>query len=186
MPYRSLQIVFDAASIFLRVTGLVSPERIWLRDVESTDSRRGPWKAGAYQRVNEQMWSRKGSCLYIVQSSDGEFRYVGVSSKGITQRWREAPALDAATLRQLPEPHIFHRPCWKNIQQELESGISVSFEVRAIFSPELRIVLSHQKATDLTALCVLPDAEIVNQVEVWFRAHRIRGHPHDFLGWNKR
>jgi hypothetical protein len=186
MPHHVLNAVFDAASVFLRVTGLVSPEQHWLRDVEDSDSRRGPWKAGIYQCINEAIWLRKGSCLYIVQSSDCGFRYVGVSNKGVKQRWREAPALDAVTLRPLSALHIFHRPCWKNIQQELETATSVSFEVRAIFPAELRAVLRQQSVADLTALCVLPNAEIINQAELWFRAHRDRGTRHGFLGWNKR
>jgi hypothetical protein len=186
MPNRALHTIFEVASPFLRVKGLLSPEHLWLRDVGTGDSRREPWKAGAYQRIDECMWARKSSCLYIVQSSDGGFRYVGVSGKGIKQRWREAPALDVATLQKLPAPHIFHRPCWKNIQQELESGTSTSFEVRVIFSRELRAVLGRQSVIDLAALCVLTDSEIVNQVEVWFRARRIPDNPLGFLGWNKQ
>ncbi len=186
MPHHALNAVFDAASVFLRVTGLVSPEQHWLRDVEGSDSRRGPWKAGVYQRINEPLWLRNDSCLYMVQSSDCGFRYVGVSNKGVKQRWREAPALDVVTLRPLLAPHIFHGPCWKNIQQELETATSVSFEVRAIFSGELRAVLSRQGVADLNALCVLSNEEIVNQAEIWFRAHRSRDTQRGFLGWNKR
>lgn len=186
MPRHALSAIFEQSSPFLHVTGLVTPTRLWLRDVGGSDSRRGPWKAGTYRKLDEATWSRKGSCIYIVQSSDGGFRYVGVSNKGVTQRWREAPAVDPATQRELSMPHIFHRPCWKNIQRELESSVSKAFEIRAAFAPELRTVLSREKRAELHGLSALPDAELVNQAEVWFRAHRDRANPLGFLGWNKR
>ena len=165
MPQNSLQAVYEAASSFLRITGLVNPPREWLRDVKAGDARRGPWKAGAYVKT-EPTWSRPGSCLYVVRASDNGFRYVGVSNKGVQQRWREAPALDPVSQRQFDEPQIFHRPCWTNIQKEIELGVSSFFEVRAIFGPELRAAIRLSAMATLGHLLVLPDPALVNESEV--------------------
>lgn len=185
MPQVALTSLFQAATPFLAVTGLRSPTLLWRRDVEENDDRRGPWKAGTYRRLDESTWSRKGSCLYIVKSSDGGFRYVGVSNRGITQRWKEARAFEPESGQRLPTRQIFHRPCWKNIQMEIENGQSSSFEVRALFASELAIKIRAFQRADLEALCRLSEEEIVNETEKWFRAYRDRKHSTGFLGWNK-
>jgi hypothetical protein len=148
--------IYQAASPVLRIHAVGGP--LWKRNIAKNpgDSRIGPWLRGKYDVLNEDVWHSKGACLYLVRSSDGNIRYVGISRNGVKHRWRTSPAYDAETMQRLPQDQLFHSQCWRHIEAASKINPKLSFEVRTISHIALAKVLLHI-GTPLSGFLVLED-----------------------------
>jgi hypothetical protein len=173
--------IFQAASPVLRIHAVGGPS--WKRNIAKNprDSRIGPWLRGKYDVLNDEAWRSKGACLYLVRSSDGNIRYVGISRNGVKHRWRTSPAYDAETMQRLPQDQLFHSQCWRHIEAASKNNPNLSFEVRTISHVALAKVLS-LIGPPLSGFLVLEDdgEGMCAGVERWLCNHS-QG---EFISWN--
>ncbi len=173
--------IFQSATPVLRIHAVGGP--LWKRNIAKNprDARIGPWLRGEYDVLNEQVWRSKGACLYLVRSSDGHIRYVGISRNGVKHRWRTSPAYDAVTMERLPKDQLFHSQCWRHIEAASKANPALIFEVRAISHLALAKVLSSLGAPLSGFLVLEDDGEgMCAGVERWL-CNRSHG---DFISWN--
>lgn len=179
-PTQIAQSIYQAATPVLRIRGTGS--RQWIRNVPSTDYRHGPWLQADYQVLNERAWTAQGPCLYLVGSSDGGVRYVGISRNGLKHRWRLSPAFDATSRTPLPKRQLFHSQCWRHIERELTENFGRTFEVRHLDAVYL---VSHllKMGGPLAGLAALQahGESVVAGVERWLCNHQSA----DLAVWNK-
>lgn len=179
-PTQIAQSIYQAATPVLRIGGTGS--RQWIRNVPSTDYRHGPWLQADYQVLNERAWTAQGPCLYLVGSSDGGVRYVGISRNGLKHRWRLSPAFDAVSRTPLSKRQLFHSQCWRHIERELTENFGRTFEVRHLDAVYL---VSHllTMGGPLAGLAALQahGESVVAGVERWLCNHQNS----DLAVWNK-
>ncbi len=157
--------IYDAADPVLVIKGLGGGR--WKRKV-TKGSRIGPWLQADYKVLDEDVWYRRGACLYLVGASDGRICYVGISRNGLKHRWRTSPAYDAKTMERLSENQLFHSQCWKPLEGESVNYPNLKYEVRSIEAASLVPVLT-KLGPPLSALTLFgSDGEgIVAAVERW-------------------
>ena len=135
-----------------------------------------------YQVLNERAWTAQGPCLYLVGSSDGGVRYVGISRNGLKHRWRLSPAFDAVSRTPLSKRQLFHSQCWRHIERELTENFGRTFEVRHLDAVYL---VSHllTMGGPLAGLAALQahGESVVAGVERWLCNHQNS----DLAVWNK-
>lgn len=173
--------IYLAATPVLRIHRMFSPR--WKRSIPQnpSDARIGPWLQADYTVVNESAWKEAGACLYLVRTSDGHLRYVGISRNGVKHRWRTSPAYDAETMSKLPKNQLFHSQCWRHIETAWQRNPSVDIEVRSIQHSALVQVLSRLGPPLSGFLALDGDGEgICAGVERWL-CNRSEG---EFLAWN--
>lgn len=173
--------IFLAASPVLRIHAVGGP--LWKRNIAKnpSDARIGPWLRGKYEVLNEEVWRSRGACLYLVRSSDGHIRYVGISRNGVKHRWRTSPAYDAETMQRLPQDQLFHSQCWRHIEAASKVNPELSFEVRSISHTALARVLLLIGAPLSGFLVLEDDGEgMCAGVERWL-CNRSDG---EFISWN--
>jgi hypothetical protein len=86
-----------------------------------------------------------------------------------TDQVGHTPALDAETGQVLPSKELFHGQCWRHMQAECARVPGAWFEVRAIASPELAMVIASSGGR-LGSLVSASNVVVV--VEDRVRAHR--------------
>lgn len=162
--------IYDNAATILKIKSLGGKR--WKRNV-AKGSRIGPWLQAEYKVLDQKKWLAKGACLYLVGSSDGRIRYVGISRNGLKHRWRTSPAYDAVTGKRLSENQLFHSQCWKHLEKESLGSTSKIYEVRVISANELKILLP-SLGEPLTALAMFEDNEesIIDAIERWICNHK--------------
>lgn len=179
-PTQIAQSIYQAATPVLRIRGTGS--RQWIRNVPSTDPRYGPWLQADYQVLNERAWTAQGPCLYLVGSSDGGVRYVGISRNGLKHRWRLSPAYDATSRTPLAKRQLFHSQCWRHVERELQENFGRSFEVRRLDAVYL---VSHllKMGGPLAGLAAVQahGESVLAGVERWLCNHQSA----DLAVWNK-
>lgn len=175
------QAIFQAASPVLRIHAVGGLK--WKRKIEKNprDARIGPWLRGEYDVLDDAVWRSKGACLYLVQSSDGHIRYVGISRNGVKHRWRTSPAYDAETMLRLPQDQLFHSQCWRRIEELSKANPTMSYEVRTIAHIALGGILS-RIGPPLSGFLVLDDdgEGMCAGVERWLCNHS----DGEFISWN--
>ncbi|WP_354687066.1 hypothetical protein [Cupriavidus necator] len=132
--------------------------------------------------MSEEIWRRKGPCLYLVSGDDAKLRYVGISRNGLKDRWRTSPAYDAVTMVRLEKNQLFHSQCWRHIERESKATPGVAFEVRCLAAEDI-IALSGTLGPQVDALVQAfgEDHEsIVAGLERWLCNHSAP----DLLSWN--
>ena len=173
--------LFDHASPVIKINGI--GKKLWLRDVKEDDHRRGPWHQGIFEVINLDAWKAKGACVYLVMGSDHEIRYVGISKKGLFERWRMCPSLDNISLLKLDDKNLFHSQFWKNLEIEVKKNTSLTFEVRVISAQKIADL--HQQFPEITEEFIVEygnDAyDAVCWIEKLFRNYR----GSNFMAWNK-
>ena len=178
---REAAAIFSEALPVLRITGLDGPR--WKRNIANNpnDARIGPWLRAAYMVLNDKAWREKCACLYLVQSSDGVIRYVGISRNGVKHRWRTSPAYDAQTMQRLSTDQLFHSQCWKHMERMNAESRAMTYEVRTIAQHSLSKVLSRLGPPLSAFLALGNDGEgMCAGVERWLCNHSGGG----FLSWN--
>jgi len=184
-----MNLLFEAAHPGYTIFGLCEPRMLWHRDVSQKrgkpDPRRGPWHSAVYEKHPIKAKDHNKDCLYVVKASDGGFRYVGFSNKGLSQRWRTPPAVSAATGDRVARP-VFHSQCWRHLEKELLHGYAITYQVRVIYEGELSELLVNTAMVSSALARSVPRLKIAAAAERWFRTYR-EGSPagiRDFLPWN--
>lgn len=173
--------IYSAAVPVLRIHSLAGPR--WKRNIakNTKDARIGPWLKAKYTVVNESVWRDRAACLYLVRTSDGHLRYVGISRNGIKHRWRTSPAYDAHTMIRLQEDQLFHSQCWRHMEAAAQRKPDLSIEVRSIQFRSLAAELSRLGPPLSAFLALGDDGEgLCAAVERWL-CNRSAG---EFLAWN--
>ncbi len=162
---KNAAVIFQAAHPVIRIKGIGGKR--WKRNV-AKGSRIGPWLQADYDILNQNVWDNKKACLYMVAGNDEKIRYVGISRNGLKHRWRTSPALDEITMQKLPNNQLFHRQCWKHIEQETSTNPAATFEVRSI-SAKLLIEVLENLDSPISAFTALRDDDesVVASVERW-------------------
>lgn len=127
--------ILAASTRVIHIAGITGTS--WKRDVPPNDNRYGPWRSADYVILDPVAWKANSPVLYLVTGSDRALRYVGISRKSMSTRWRESPALCARTGMKLPRKQIFHSQCWRNIERESDARLSSSFDVYCITGGKL-------------------------------------------------
>ncbi len=111
-------------------------------EVSPDDPRFGPWLQGYYRILDSALWDKRAPCVYLVaEARQQRIRYVGMSKNRMRERWRESPAIDHETGRQIGY-QLFHSQCWRLIEAEFSRGGASEYEVRCLSGSQIGIVLS--------------------------------------------
>lgn len=162
--------IYRGATPVLHIYGIGGQR--WHRNVPPDDARFGPWLQGRYRILDNALWSKLAPCVYMVAAArEQQIRYVGMSRNRMRDRWRESPAIDHETGKQI-EHQLFHSQCWRQIEAEFARKGPSEYEVRCLSGAQIGEVLNRLGAP-LSQLAVLNDAaeSQAAAVERWMCSH---------------
>lgn len=135
LDIKSLQVLLDAATPFVRIDGVVRED--WCRD--TLNKRHGPWKYRArYVVLDQDVWDRKGEVIYFVTDGKGRLRLVGESSISLKTRWRISPMHQVGSRAPMGRRALFHSSSWPEIEKGFAAGSDrPPFTLLALFRDQL-------------------------------------------------